>query len=219
MVEIEFFLPDEPPEGAGQREEIGGVARPRRHIAFDHRRLTLVVLLAAAATLPVIASFQRVSTVRQSGAGPQLSSWVDGWGRFRSSGTTPIPTALHDPRFGLPLTACAGAFALLALAVTATFAPPLARRLSARVHAILAAAAVAVCGVLAGVLAAVALQVDAASDRLRATTFTDGSYPPGFRVDLQVGGCLWFGSAGLVAGVLAVIAGLHLRPTSTVLAS
>ncbi|HZC70970.1 MAG TPA: hypothetical protein VE442_09765 [Jatrophihabitans sp.] len=212
MVEIEFFLTDGQPDGLGQREEIGGGARMARNLAIDRHRVGAIVMFAAAAALAVVASFQRVYTVREVVGQRQPSYWVDGWGRLRTSDGDPIPAGLHETRWGLALCVCAAVLVVLAFAVAGSAVPRFAARISPRAATGVSVAAIAIVGAFAGLLAAAALQVNAVSDRLHASTGVGaGLGPPAVQYDVPVGGFLWFGLAGVVAGVLAIAATQHFR--------
>jgi hypothetical protein len=207
VVEIEFFLADEPPDGLGQREEIGGVAPVRRHLMLNRARVGAIIMLGAAAALAVTASFQRVYTVEASAGDQRSSYWVDGWGRFRDDDGASVPPSLHEARWALALCVCAGCF--VALAVAAAVLPALAARVSPRAVSAVAGATIGLVGLLAGLLVAAGLQISAVVDRLQASSVLEGGPRPNY--DLRLGGFLWFGLAGLVAGLLSIAATLHLR--------
>jgi hypothetical protein len=208
VVEIEFFLTDEPPDDLGQREEIGGAPKQRPRMLLNPARVGAVLLLGAAAALAVVASFQRVYTVRVSVGKHRSSYWVDGWGRFRTGRNGRFPPGLHDPRWGVALCICAGGLVVLMLAVAAV--PALPERISRRVATGSLGAAVAFVGALAGLLAAAWLEVESRADSLRAQLAGEDF---GLRMhsEIPVGPFLWLGLASVLAGAVAIATIVRLR--------
>jgi hypothetical protein len=208
VVEIEFFLSEQPPDELGHREEIGGAARMRRRIAVDRPHLSAVVMLAASAALMLVASFQRLYTVRAGTDGHRTVYWVDGWGRLRADNGQAIPPNVHEVRWGIALCVCAAGFVLLAVALAASTVRALASRFGARTGSVIGGAAIGIAGTLAGLLAGAALDVDAVSNRFTAQTADFGL---GMHYSVPIGSFLWFGLAALVAALLAIAAIVYLR--------
>src|SRR3954468_11456133 len=128
-----------------------GPDAPGRPVAPRRETLGLLLMLAAAALLPFLASFQTFYTVREDGAAGRYEFAVDAWGRYGDVAGARLP--VHAPRVGMLVVICGGCFALLAL----TAAPQrLAGRAvaPARTATGLAGAAAGVVGLLTGVTAA-----------------------------------------------------------------
>lgn len=211
MVEIEFFLSDEPQYGLGQRDEIGGTPRVRRFPAVNAARVAATTMFAIAAVLAAVAPFQRVYTVRESDGAHRSSYWVDGWGRFRVSDGGPVPPGLHETRWGVATSACAAGLALLALASAAAALPVLAARIPPRIATGITGVAGALAGTLAGLLIAAWLEISARTDTLKASVDFGGGLGSRIRYDVPLGPFLWFGAAALLAAVLAIVATPLLR--------
>ena len=206
--EIEFFISDElPPEELSKQEEMGGAPRRRRPLDVDRDALVAVLLLAAAAALPTVATFQGVYTIRESGRGSQPSTFgADGWGRYHVSageGLSLIPAGVHEIRYGIPLVVCASVLAILGVGLLMTLvlrASGAARRRAFRIGIPIA---LTVAGALAGVVASMWLHVQSQFDTLHAEVGSFGAFGRRPRLDTSVGGCLWLSFAGVVAGLLA----------------
>jgi hypothetical protein len=208
-VTIEFLDPDEPgAAGQAPAEAIGGDGpqRPRREI--DRDAVAALLLLAGAAVLAVVASFQTVSTeIQRNGDGTNGAS-VDGWGRWHTVGTATVAPGIHDARYGIPLCVCAAVFA----AGAALLGAAALRGRDPRSVTTAALAAVGGVCVLAGVTATMWLQIDAVFDSFHATTNGADDLPDAFGgFHLEVGAAIWLALAGLVAALLGSYACLRLR--------
>src|SRR3954468_13563548 len=128
-----------------------GPDAPGRPVAPRRETLGLLLMLAAAALLPFLASFQTFYTVREDGAAGRYEFAVDAWGRYGDVTGARLPA--HAPRFGILLVICGAGFAVL---VVITAAQLLAGRASepSRTATGLAAGAGAVVGLLTGGTAA-----------------------------------------------------------------
>jgi hypothetical protein len=200
--EIEFFISEDAPDGLGQREEIGGEPRQKPPRRLEIGTLAAVLLLAAAATLPVVAAFQTVYRVREPGI--RLSGLgADGWGRYQQRG---LPSGIHETRYGIALVVCAVAFAASGIALATTTVPALSQW-AAGIRRVLAAVVAVFASVLGGVLGSMALHIQAVFDTFRTQLGGFGELGERTRrIDTTVGACLWLGLAGLVAALLALAA-------------
>jgi hypothetical protein len=204
--EIEFFISDEPPEELSQREEMGG--EPRRRPPFELSRSAglAALLLAAAAALPTVASFQGVYTIRERGGGVRsATNGTDGWGRYRVD-SPDVPSGIHEIRYGIPLVVCAGVLAVLAVALVMTLVGRRDTHTQRRAQGAMMLLALAATSVLGGVAATMWLHIQALFDTIHAQLDTIGSglggSPP--TIETGIGACLWLTLAGVVAGLLAV---------------
>jgi hypothetical protein len=204
---IEFLDPAEDAAAPQAAAEAIGVDRAARRRPALGRELTgplsAGVLLAAAAALAVTAAFQNVYAVTAPGNDLTAES-VDGWGRYRMA-LGLAPDGVHGIRFGVALTACAGALAVLALAAGAALVPAVRARVPARLATGAAVTAGCAAMALVGVCATVALQLQSVRDTYRALGRQgDAGVAAGEQV--HAGGALWFALAAVVAAALAVLA-------------
>jgi len=176
--------PPRPAPGTGRREAIG-----------------LLVMLLAAAGVPLVASVGTLYSVTLHSLAVDVSFRVDAWGSARPA--DPSGSLGHPPRFGVLLTAVAAGFALLALIAAVQLLGARAAH-PARVAAGLAGAAGGLVGLLVGVTAAMSLQVQSTFDGLQNTFGT-------VEVRLRVGDAVWLALAGVLAGGLSVTAALRVR--------
>jgi hypothetical protein len=215
--EIEFFVPDDPPpDGEWHTEEMGGRPRTRRRLELGRNTAAAVLLLAGAAALPAVASFQGVYRITEgNGRRSEVNFGADGWGRYRQDDSTLAPpSGIHEGRYGIALMACAAVLALLAVAVLAARLPGPLRRFDGRVRRVTVVVALTASAVLGGVSAAIALHIQSMFDSLRAQLSSfDGGFGPEPTVETGVGACLWLALAGAVAGLLA--AGVLFRSRHT----
>src|SRR3954451_3319840 len=179
---------------------------PRRPVAARRETLGLLIMLAAAALLPLLAAFQTFYAVREEGAAGRYEFAVDAWGRYGDVAGARLP--VHAPRFGMLLVVCGGCFAVLAL-IAATQLLAGRAVAPARTATGLAGAAAGVVGLLTGVTAAMTLEITSVFDSLRA----GGGSPFGglYEVRMRIGGAVWMSLAGILAGVLAIAAALRVR--------
>jgi hypothetical protein len=217
--EIEFFVPDRPPPDAfGHREEIGGEPRALRRPTVDVPVTAAVVLLAAAAALPALASFRTVYTVRAGqGAHSGVILGADGWGRLLREVSGPSPLhGMHESRYGIVLVVCAAVPAVLAAVTLASLFPGPVRSAAPSVHGFVAVAALAASAVVGGVAASIGLELQATFDTLHAqlASIRDSGSGHGPHIDTSVGGCLWLALAGALAGLLGGGALLRARRPS-----
>jgi hypothetical protein len=203
-MDIEFLDPG-PNQPYEPLPPAAAVAEERRPVGPE--AVGLLIMLVAAALLPVVAAFQSVYTVSASTDTLDFGYAVDGWGRYTSRDLGAFPAGLHEPRFGVLLCVAAMGFAVLALVVvTRIVLPhPSAPRLSG---SLVAGIAGGLTGALAGVTAAMTLQIETAFDRLRST---NGPIVTDRTVHLGVGGAVWLALAAVLAGGLSVAAALRLR--------
>jgi hypothetical protein len=205
-VEIEFLDPGpNQPDGPGEPALVAPIPPQRRVPRLDRETIGLLVMLTAAAVLPVVASFQLVFLVHADFSGG-FTYGADGWGRFRLGDGSGVVAGPHEPRFGVLLAVCGAAFAALALIVAAQALLRVAPDRRASGAAVAGAAGVLV-GLLVGVTASMALEVQAVVDRLRSSPAESFDGVSGFR--LQVGAAVWLSLAGVLAGGLAVAAALR----------
>jgi hypothetical protein len=182
---------------------------PRRSVSPRRETLGLVVMLVAAALLPLLASFQTFYTVREEGAAGRYEYSVDAWGRYGELAAGARP-AVHAPRFGALLLICAGCFAVLALIAASRLLGGRATE-PARTATGLAGAAAGVLGLLTGVTAAMTLEIGSVFDSLRAGS---GSPFGIYQVRMRIGGAVWISVAGILAGGLGIAAALRVRRAS-----
>ncbi len=207
-MEIEFLDPG-PNQPDGPAPGARGPTAARRPRP-DRETVGLLVMLTAAAALPVVAAFQLVFTVQQQDAGGSGFTYgADAWGRIRLGDGSALATAQHEPRFGILLAVCGAAFGVLALTVAAQLLlrTALGRR---PLGATVAGAAGVLAGLLVGITASMALEVESVFDRLRAEPADPfGAGPAGIR--LEVGPAVWLGLAAVLAGGLSVAAALRVH--------
>jgi hypothetical protein len=197
MVEIEFFDPGEPAPGdepAGG-EEIG--RDPSRWPTPDRNLLASVLLLAAAATLAVLAPFQQLLVTRQPSGGVSQDLAVDGWGRLHLNQDAVAPPGYHFSRFGIPLVICAGLLTVLVLLLAAE---AVGARVTDRMVRAGGVVVVGITGVLAGVLAGMWLFIDAQFADSRASTI-DVEVGPTVPTN-HYGTGIWLVAAALLATAL-----------------
>jgi len=209
--EIEFFISDELPDELGKQEEMGGEPRRRPPLEFDRGTVVAVLLLAAAATLPTVAAFQVLYTVRERGIGAgQESFGTDGWGRYRAGGSV-VPAGIHDIRFGIPLVICAGVLALLGIGLLLALVVRSTRKPRRSVLTIAVPIALIATGVLGGVVASMWLHIQAEFDTLHAQVDFAARQGGGNTAPFatSVGPCLWLALGGVGAGLLAAGALWH----------
>jgi hypothetical protein len=201
-MDIEFLDPG--PNQPYEPVEPGISEQPRR---ATPEAIGLLIMLSAAALLPVVAAFQAVYSVRSSADALEFRYTVDGWGRYTAGEVGVFPSGLHEPRFGILLCAVAACFAVLALlAVTRLVLPhPAGPPVSA---SSVAGAAAALTGVLVGITGAMTLQIETVFDRLRST---GGPIVVDRTVHLGIGGAVWLTLAAVLAGGLSVAAALRVR--------
>src|SRR3954451_15078467 len=183
---------------------------PRRPVAARRETLGLLIMLAAAALLPLLAAFQTFYTVREEGAAGRYEFAVDAWGRYGDVTGARLPA--HAPRFGILLVICGACFAVLAAIAAAQLVAGRASEPSRSATA-LAAAAGAVVGLLTGVTAAMTLEISSVFDSLRAGS--GGPFGGLYEVRMRIGGAVSVSLAGILAGGLAVTAGLRVRRAVT----
>jgi hypothetical protein len=202
-MDIEFLDP-----GPNQPYE---PAVPAPGAAEEHRpgpeAVGLLIMLVAAALLPVVAAFQDVYTVRAVADELRFRYAVDGWGRYSTGDAGGFPATLHEPRFGVLLCVVAAGFAVLALVVLTrlVLVRPGAARLSG---SLVAGIAAALTGALAGVTAAMTLQIETVFDRLGSPA---GPVVSDRTVHLGIGGAVWLDLAGVLAGGLGVAGAVRVR--------
>ncbi|HVU92002.1 MAG TPA: hypothetical protein VHC23_07195, partial [Jatrophihabitans sp.] len=106
--------PEQPPYGPAGWPPPGPVARPPSEPPpgpAGRREVTgLLIMLVAAALLPLVAATQSVYTVTEFGAVARAEFSVDAWGNFSPEAAS-YPVA-HAPRFGILLLAATADFAL-----------------------------------------------------------------------------------------------------------
>ena len=182
----------------------GGPAPGRRPASPGHREVIgLLVMLLAAAALPLAAAGQTVYSVVEQAVGARESFAVSAWGDYHV--TTGEALAGHAPRFGILLVLTAAAFALLGLLAAVQLLPGRrARPPAARTALGIAAAATGLVGLQVGITAAMTLQVQSAF-----AGFQEASGV--LEVRLRVGPALWLALVGVIAGALAVLAALRVR--------
>jgi hypothetical protein len=168
--------------------------------------LGLVVMLLAAAVLPLIASMQTLFAVHEQSLTTSVDFSVDAWGDLGSfAADRPYS---HGIRFGLLLVGCAMGYVVLLLAGALVFLGERSGQ-PRRAAGLIAGAATGLLGLLLGTTLAMTLEIQSAFDSLRSSA---GAAPtPVVEVRLRIGGAVWFAAAGLLAGVLVVTAALRLR--------
>ena len=181
-----------PPAPRGRREVIG-----------------LVIMLCAAALLPLVASAQSLFAVRERTIAGFDDYALDAWGQF--SGVAGPQLYAHGPRFGVALIATGVGFAVLLLGAGVVLLGGRSTR-PQRVSGLLAGAATGLVGLLVGTVLAMALEIQSAFDTLRSTAATGAT--PVLEVRLRVGGAVFIAIAGVLAGGLAVSAALRVRRTA-----
>lgn len=209
VVAIEFLDPDGQVEGEiAPVEAIGGDGPQRRRLEIERDVVAAFVLLAGAAVLAVVASFQTVMTEYQRRGGHPVGASVDAWGRYHTIGTASVAPGVHEARYGIPICCAAGVFALAALLVGVS---ALRKRNTRHVAIATVAVATAIC-LLAGVTATMWLQIDATFDSFHATTNGADDLSDAFGgFHLGIGAAIWTALAAIVAALLASYASLRVR--------
>jgi len=189
------------PAPAGYRPAPPGFPGPPPVRPARRETVGLLLMLAAAAALPLVAAQQALYSVVEDNVVARESFTVGAWGDYAVAIGPPL--AGHGPRFGIVLTLGGAAFALLAL-----LAARLLRRgpidQAARVSLGIAAAATGLVGLLVGVTAAMTLQIQSAFAGYQEASGV-------LEVRLQVGVAVWLSLAAVLAGGLAVTAALRVR--------
>jgi len=161
----------------------------------------LLLMLAAAAALPVIAARQVLYSVVEDNVVAREAFTVGAWGDYDVSVGPQL--AGHGPAFGIVLTLGGAAFALLALIATRLLRGNPGEQ-GPRTSLGIAAAATGLVGLLVGVTAAMTLQIQSAFAGYQAASGV-------LEVRLRVGPAIWLALVGVVAGALAVLAALRVR--------
>jgi hypothetical protein len=164
----------------------------------------LLIMLVAAALLPLLAALESVYAVTEDTAVAHAEFSVDAWGNYDfAAGAQPVA---HAPRFGLVLALAGAAFAILALVAAVDLLASRTAALAGRATGI-AGASAALSGLVVGTVAAMALTIQSAFDGYRQ------GYDGLLSLRMRVGASVWLGLAGVLAGTLAALAALRLRRT------
>jgi hypothetical protein len=199
--------PEQPPYGPAAWPPPGPVPEPPSGPAGRREVTGLLIMLVAAALLPLVAATQSVYTVTEFGAVARAEFSVDAWGNFSPEAAS-YPVA-HAPRFGILLLAATAGFVLLAVVAAGLLRERSARPATAAAG--VAGAAAGLVGLLIGTVGAMTLEIQSAFD-----TYRVGFEGP-VQVRLRIGGAVWLTAAAMVAGVLAVAAAVRVRRSVTVL--
>jgi hypothetical protein len=211
MVEIEFSEPgDDGPSVAGpttpgaDHRGPGSRDAPERPSTVTRLgRLVPPVLWAAAAACALAAPFRTLYTLTvHEPRSHVLVETLDGWGRFTLHPAIDAPSQ-HETRYGVIYCVGAGLFALLALgALWPAIAGHNRGRSALQGFGIAAGSAVAaVTGTIVLLFRSIQDMAHAQLAELRSDT------PPAtaaaFRIDLDLGGVVWFGAASVACALLA----------------
>jgi hypothetical protein len=217
-VDIEFLDPgpDQPDGDADGPAQGDSVSRPP-----VRETVGLLIMLCAAALLPVVASFQSLYAVREQGPATEVDFTVDAWGRYGFA-SGPFAAAAHAPRFGILLAVSGAGFAVLALLTALRLLGARTRahttsHTTSRASSMLVGAAVGLVGLLVGVTAAMTLEIESVFSTLRDSS--GGVFGGPLEVSLRIGAASWLSLAAVLAGALAVAAALRVRSAEAAAAS
>jgi len=185
----------------GQRPLPPGFPGPRSPQPARRETFGLLVMLLAAAALPVVAGRQALYTVVEDNVVAHESFTLSAWGDYDVALGPPL--AGHGPRFGIVLMLGGVAFALLALLALRLLRGGSVEQ-GGRVSLGIAAAATGLVGLLVGITAAMTLQIQSAFAGYQEASGV-------LEVRLRVGVAVWLCLASVLAGGLAVTAALRVR--------
>jgi hypothetical protein len=192
-VELEFLDPGPDQPFSPPPPPVGPPPAPRREL------VGLLIMLVAAAVLPLLAAYQSLYAVEEDSGFGRVAFTVNAWGGYQASDLGAVMA--QGPRFGILLAVCSGGFAVLAALTLVR-----ALRRDGRGPGLLPGLVPATVGLVAAsaaVTAAMALEVESVFESLSGRGLGFGG-PVEVRV--RVGGAIWLGLAGVLAGGLAIAA-------------